>query len=210
MAVYIPEIYRITGRVCQFIAIWFFLKPFYCIFYRVKVIGRENLPKDKKLCIVMPNHLSNNDPPLLSATLNIPIAWMAKEELFKVPILGWLITILATFSVNREKLEKTTIKAAKEIVAKNWNLGIFLEGTRSKIPGQLGKPNAGPAYISNLTGVPVLPVGIDGSNKLFGAITVKIGKPFYPGKDLEKARWQCAEKLSELTGLKVPDKELVK
>lgn len=204
MAVYIPEIYHLIGRVCQFIAIWFFIKPFYCIFYRIKVTGRENLPKDKKLCIVMPNHLSNNDPPLLSATLNIPIAWMAKEELFVNFPLRFLITILGAFSVDRQKLEKTTIKATKEIVEKNWNLGLFLEGTRSKTPGVLGEPNIGPAYIARLNGLGILPVGIVGSNKLFGSITVKIGKLFYPDKDLEKAKWQCAEKLAELTGFKLP------
>ena len=206
MAVYIPTIYDFIGRICQFIAIQFFIKPFYSVFYRVNVIGKENIPEEKTPCVVMPNHLSNNDPPLISASIDIPIAWMAKEELFKTPFLGWLITLLAAFSVNREKVEKTTIKAAKEIVAKNWSAGIFLEGTRSKTPGQLGKPNVGPAYIATLAHIPILPIGIIGSNKLFGTITIKIGKLFYPDKDLEKARWQCAEKLSELTGFKLPER----
>ena len=204
MAVYIPTIYDFIGKVCQFIAIQFFIKPFYAVFYKVRVVGKENIPKDKTACVVMPNHLSNNDPPLVSASIDFSIAWMAKDELFRVPILGWIITLLAAFSVNREKVEKTTIKAAKEIIKKKWSVGVFLEGTRSKIPGQLGKPNAGPAYIAILGHIPILPVGIVGSDKRSGEITIKIGKPFYPDKDLEKARWQCAEKLSELTGFKIP------
>ena len=128
---------------------------------------------------------------------------MAKKELFETPFIGWAITMLGAFLVDREKVSKTTIRGAKEVLSKGWCLGMFLEGTRSKIPGLLNKPNVGPAYISNLTGVPVLPVGITGSNKKGGPVTVKIGKLFYPERDLEKARWHCAEKLAELTGLKV-------
>ena len=152
----------------------------------------------------MPNHLSNLDPPLVSAALKIFIAYMAKEELFSVPVISFLIKILGAFSVNREKVEKTTIKAAKELIENGWCVGVFLEGTRSKTEGVLGKPNVGAPYIATLTGVPILPVGIIGSNKPFGPITVKIGKLFYPEQDLEAASWQCAEKLTELTGLKAP------
>jgi len=151
----------------------------------------------------MSNHLSNNDPPILSTAFMIPIAYMAKKELFSTPFFGWAITMLGAFSVDRDKIEKTTIKATKEIIQKKWCLGIFLEGTRSKNPGVLGNPNIGVAYISSLNNVPILPVGIIDSNKPFGPVTVKIGKSFYPDKDLEKARWQCAEKLSELTGFKL-------
>lgn len=188
----------------QFIAIWFFLAPFYYLIRTVKIYGKGNIPKDKKPFIVMPNHLSNLDPPLMSTVLNVPIAWMAKKELYSVPLIGFLITILGAFSVDREKVGKITIKATKQILEKNWCLGIFLEGTRNKTPGILQNPNLGPAYISNLTNVPILPVGILGTNKRFGKITVRIGKLFYPDRDLETARWQCAEKLAELTGFKMP------
>lgn len=151
----------------------------------------------------MPNHLSNYDPPMVSAVINKPLAHMAKEELFEVPFLNWFLRSVGVFSVDREKVEKTTVKAAIEIVKKNWGLVVFLEGTRSKTPGVLGKPNVGPAYFSRICGVPILPVGITGSDKPFGPITVKIGKLFIPDNDLEKARWQCAEKLAELTGFRL-------
>ncbi len=185
--------------------IWLLFIPIYCIFYRTKIYGKENIPKDKKPFIVMPNHLSNNDPPIISMTLMLPVAYMAKKELFNIPFIGWAITMLGAFSVDREKLERTTLRAAKEVIQKGWCLGMFLEGTRSKTPNTLGKPNIGPVYMSHLTKTPILPIGIIDSNKPFGPITVRIGKPFYPEKDLEKAKWQCAEKLSELTGFKVPE-----
>ena len=205
MAVYNPNRYDSwLTKLYQYLVIWVLFVPVYYGLYRMKVYGKENLPKDKKPFIVMPNHLSNNDPPIISTALNIPIAYMAKKELYEVPFLGWAITILGAFSVDREKVEKTTIKAAKEVLEKNWCLGMFLEGTRSKTPEMLGVPNLGAAYIANLNKVPILPVGIVGSNKQFGPITVRIGELFYPDSDLEKARWQCSKKLSELTGFKVP------
>ena len=207
MAYYNPKTYNIFTRVWQAFIVWVILVPVYYVFYRLKVFGKENIPKGDKGFVIMPNHLSNNDPPLICCALNLGIAYMAKKELFDVPFWGSLIKSLGAFSIDREKVEKTSIKAAKEILNKGWNVGIFLEGTRSKNPGFLGKPNLGPAFISNLAKVPIIPVGIVGSNKLFGPITVRIGQPFYPDSDLEKAKWECAEKLSELTGFKIPARD---
>lgn len=206
MTIYNPNTYNPFTAFLQYLTIWLLLKPIYHIIFKLKVYGKENIPKDKKPFIVMPNHLSNNDPPLVSSVLNIPIAYMAKKELYSVPFWGWAITTLGAFSVDREKVEKTTIKATKEITSKGWCLGLFLEGTRSKTPGVLGNPNVGPAYIANLNNVPILPIGIVGTNKLFGHVIVRIGDIFHPDKDLETARWQCAEKLAELTGFKLPEK----
>ena len=203
MAIYNPNRYNWLTKLYQYLVIWLLFVPVYCIFYRMKVYGKENIPKEKPF-IVMPNHLSNNDPPVVSTALMIPIAYMAKKELFEVPFLGWAITTLGAFLVDREKVSKTTIKGAKDVLSKKWCLGMFLEGTRSKTPGVLGEPNVGPVYISSLNNIPILPIGIVGTNKPFGPIRIKIGKPFYPDKDLEKARWQCARRLAELTGFKLP------
>ena len=54
-----------------------------------------------------------------------------------------------------------------------------------------------------------MPVGVTGSNKPFGPVTVRVGKPFYPDEDLEKAKLQCAEKLAELTGFKVVEEDTI-
>ena len=203
VAIYNPKRYNWITKFYQYIVIWLLFRPVYYLFYRLKIYGKENIPKDGKPFIVMPNHLSNNDPPLISLALNMPVAYMAKKELVEIPFLKWAITMLGAFLVDRENVSKTTIKGAKEILSKGWCLGMFLEGTRSKIPGVLGKPNVGPAYIANLTGVPILPIGILGSNKSFGPIIMKIGKTFYPERDLEKAKQHCIEKLAELTGFKI-------
>ena len=204
MSVYNPNRYNWITKLIQYLVIYFLFVPIYYVFFIIKIYGKENIPKDKKPFVVMPNHIANLDPPLVSVALKMPVAYMAKEELYSVPVINWFITIMGAFSVKREKVEKTTIIATKEILKKGWAVGLFLEGTRSKNKGELGKPFVGPAYVSNLNNVPILPVGITGTDKLFGNVVVKIGKPFFPDKDLEKAKWQCAEKLCELTGFKMP------
>ena len=177
MTVYKPYSFDVYVRIFHALAI-IFLKFVFYGFFRLKVIGRENIPRGKKPFVVMPNHLSNLDPPVVSAALDIHIASMAKEELYRNWFFRWLILSLGAFSVNRKKIEKGTIKTAKEVISKGWCLGVFLEGTRSKTPGILGMPNLGPAYFANLVDVPILPVGITCSNKMFGPIAVKIGKLF--------------------------------
>ena len=204
MSVYNPNRYNWITKLIQYLVIYFLFVPCYYVLFRIKIYGKENIPKDKKPFVVMPNHIANLDPPLVSVALKMPVAYMAKEELYSVPVINWFITIMGAFSVKREKVEKTTIIATKEILKKGWAVGLFLEGTRSKNKGELGKPFVGPAYVSNLNNVPILPVGITGTDKLFGNVVVKIGKPFFPDKDLEKAKWQCAEKICELTGFKMP------
>lgn len=207
MSVYNPKRYNWITKLWHYLIICFVFIPFYYVLYRLKVYGKENVPKNKKPYIIMPNHLSNLDPPMVSAVLKIPIGYMAKKELYSVPFWGWMITTLGAFSVDRQKVTKTTIIAVKELLQKGWPVCVFLEGTRSTTPGILGKPFLGPAYFAKENKVPILPVGIVNSDKLFGPVTVRIGKLFYPEKDLETAKWQCAKKLSELTGLKLPDKD---
>ncbi|MBI1857911.1 MAG: 1-acyl-sn-glycerol-3-phosphate acyltransferase [Candidatus Melainabacteria bacterium] len=206
MKVYRPNHYNPIGALYYYLVIFLFLTPFYRLLFKIKVKGKENIPKDKKTYIVMPNHISNFDPPLVSVALRIPIAYMAKIELFQVPVLRELIYSLSAFSVNREKVELSTIKFAGEILKKGWHVGMFLEGTRSKISGKLGYPNIGPAYLALKNKVQILPVGITGSYKFFEPLNVIIGKAYTPKEHLEEARWECAEKLSELTGYQLPDK----
>ena len=118
MAIYNPNQFNTFGRLFQAFAVNYFISPYYYLSYKIKITGKKNIPKDKPF-IVMPNHLSNFDPPLISVVFHdTRIAYMAKKELFEVPFLKQLIYLLGAFSVDREKIEKTTIKATKEIIKK--------------------------------------------------------------------------------------------
>ena len=124
----------------QFYAITVVCKPFWSLFYKIKVEGRENIPKGEKI-ILAGNHISYFDPFLLFLATYRPVAFMAKMELFERSTkdtllakfidnwrIGWMDR-LGAFSVNREKLEVSTIKTARDVLkTKRWTLGIFPQG----------------------------------------------------------------------------------
>lgn len=150
------------------------------------------------------------DPPLLGTFLSLPLAFIAKKELFKNFWLGFLISLASTIPVDRELAETKTFRLAKKSLASKafnyyaWQLGIFIEGTRSKIPGQLAKPNKGPIFIAKLAKTKILPIGISYRGKK--EIIVKIGKAYSidPKAELEDQAWLCLEKISELCDYSMP------
>jgi len=194
----------------QWILVYIFFIPFFKIVYKAKIIGRENIPKDRSF-IVAANHMSYLDPVVLSMAIRRPVAYMAKEELFHVPILSPLIQALGAFAVNRQNLEIATIKSAKNVVAtKKWILCIFPQGTRVK-PGRIQRIGQGFAYLSKATKAEILPVAIMGSDKYHflpfsGNLTIKIGKPLPACTDMEETMDQWGQAIAELTGYEY-DKE---
>ena len=184
----------------QYFIIYFILYPFFKIFYRVEVHGRENIP-DGESIIIAANHISYFDPTIVSLAVTKPIAYMAKEELFHIPVFSSIIQTLGAFAVNRAKLEIATIRSAKAILSTDWHLCIFPEGTRIKT-GKIGKINKGFGYLAKSTKTRILPLGIVGSNTCCGKLIVKIGKPLPVPEDPEKVADSWGKAISELTGLK--------
>lgn len=183
----------------QYMVIYLILYPFFKIFYRVKVYGRENIPKGKSL-IIAANHLSYFDPVIVPLAIKKPIAYMAKKELFQVPVLSQILRILGAFAVNREKLEIATIRSAKTVLGTDWFLGIFPEGTRVT-NNKVGTIQRGFGYLAKTTNSEILPVGIVGSNTFCGKLVVRIGKPIPVPATPEEAIEQWGRAIEELTGL---------
>ena len=113
-------------------------------FYRTRG-NKIELPE--RGCIVCCNHLSNFDPVLLALTQRRPINYMAKAELFKNPLLGWLIRQLGAFPVQRGAGDGKAIQEAEKVIEEGRLLGIFIEGTRSKT-GEFLRPKSGAAIIA--------------------------------------------------------------
>ena len=157
---------------------------FFKVFTRWKVVGLNNIPSDGALLIVS-NHLSNADPPLLSVTLKRNALFMAKKELFRNPILGYFVYGFGAFPVHRGQLDRQALRHAEKVLADRKILVIFPEASRSK-EGRLKKAFPGSALIAVRTGVPIVPVAITGTEKVVGlkwilrhpAIQVRFGKPF--------------------------------
>lgn len=164
----------------------FIIRPLLLLLTRWQVEGKENIPKDGAL-IVVANHLSLIDPPLLSASIPRRIVFMAKEELFHHPILGPLTRGWHAFPVSRGRADREAIRRAEQVLKKDMVLGIFPEAMRSA-DGQMQRGYTGAALIARRSGARVLPIGIAGSEKIRGpgfifhrpSISVNIGKPFVP------------------------------
>lgn len=155
------------------------LNLFFFGIFRLHVEGRENVPQTGAI-IVAPNHKSYWDPPVIGVAFHTRIIhYMAKEELFKNPLFGWLIRQFGTFPVKRGAVDRTAIRqAVRELKAGN-PLGIFPEGTRIRKEG-LGRFHSGMASLALMTGTPIIPVAVIGSKDLphkKGPLAVLIGKP---------------------------------
>ena len=153
---------------------------------RFQVRGRENVPAQGPLLIAA-NHLNLADPPVLSVSISRKVMFMAKEELFRSRLSGYFIRNLGAFPIRRGQVDRVALRRAEQLMAQGWALGMFPEGGRSK-NAQLQAALPGSALIALRSGVPVLPVGITGTEKIKGVgwifrrprITVNIGRPFSP------------------------------
>lgn len=207
--------YNWFRRLAQFYAIFVVCIPFWSLFYKIEVIGRENVPKDRKI-IPAANHISYFDPFLVFMSTWKSVAFMAKKELFERSTkntllakildnwrIGWLDR-LGAFSVNREKLEVSTIKTAKDVLkTKSWTLGIFPQGGIRK-NRKIENVNKGFAVLAKMVGVDILPIGITGCESYNwdfwhkAKITVKIGKPISSNQEIDEIQHQWAHAVAEL------------
>ncbi len=168
---------------------------------RWEVRGRERVPRHGPL-IVVANHLSNADPPILAAAvLYRRIRYMAKVELFRFPI-GIVMRLYGAFPVRRFEADARALLAAERILRHGGALGMFPEGHRSRT-GYIGKPRPGTALVALRTGAVVLPCAIEGTEQLRNPlavlrrprIAVTIGEPF----SLEQVKRPSEADVSEAT-----------
>src|SRR5690606_34937430 len=128
--------------------------------YRWEIRGAEHVPSEGAV-VVCCNHINNLDPPLLGSALERPIRFMAKEELFKIPVLSFLIRRFGAFPVNRGAADKRAVKQALTFLKQGEVLGVFPEGTRSRT-GELGAGHTGAAFIALKGKAQVVPAAVIG------------------------------------------------
>ena len=151
------------------------VKVFYKFMFKIEIEGIENIPKDKNF-LVVPNHMSYYDPPLIVAFLPVDMAYMAKESLFHVPVVGRVIKSFGAFPVKTSGNDISAVKTAIKILKDGKSLTIFPEGTRVKTPGVLGEGKLGAAMIAAKAGVGFLPVGIDTRYKFRRKVKLTVGE----------------------------------
>ena len=171
---------------------------------RWQIRGGENIPTRGPLLIVA-NHLSLADPPLLGVSLSRKVFFMAKQELFRFRLAGYFIGSLGAFPVHRGRMDRQAIRQAHQVLVDNSALVMFPEGTRSE-NSQLRSAFPGPALIAVHSGAPILPVGITGTERFKGVdwllhrprVIVNVGRPFYPSV---VGRRPTKAELTQLTSL---------
>jgi len=152
------------------------LKVYFGIFYRVRIKGMENVPKEGGL-ILCANHIGRLDMFFIAYKIKRLVHFMAKAELYKYPIIKWFLNNVGAFPVKRGTGDIGAAKTVYKLLKNGEMIGIMPEGTRTKGKEQV-KPKSGAAMFALSAGVPILPVGISGTYKFFSVVNVNIGKPF--------------------------------
>ena len=172
----------------------------YCkIVYRIKIYGKENVPKEGAL-VFCGNHRTYLDPPLIVVTAGRHMRFMAKEELRKNPLFAFLGALFEGIYVKRDEKDISALKEALKTLKNGGCIGIFPEGTRNGLEKNDGKIKNGAAYMALKTNAKIIPIGIIGPSKPFTRNAIIYGKPidlskYITGKKVEK---ETEDKVSEI------------
>lgn len=174
------------------------------LLFRVRFLNAERVPRGG--AILAGNHVSYLDPALLWCGAPRPVHFVAKKELWGSRFIGWCLDQFWAFPIDRSGADRQAIQTATSLLERGDLIGMFPEGTRRRGGGEddLGEAHGGVAFIAMRAEVPVVPVGIVGTEKAWPAgqkwprfvrITFSFGEPIWPGH-FEGSR---KERVSEMT-----------
>lgn len=182
--------------------------------YKLTVSSMEELPQDRGFILAC-NHISSLDPVMLGIACPRRVSYMAKQELFRIPVLGFLIRQLGAFPVSRGKGDTTAINTAIEIVKAGGVLGIFPEGGRSR-DGKFHKVKSGTVVVASQTNADIVPACIVwGERRWFRRRPVEIkfgpvienaalGITDHSKTELRAANALLGSRIAELLGVEAP------
>lgn len=202
--------FNFLTRLYQYYSLYILFFPIFgFLFYNFKINRNKKLDK-KKLYIIAPNHVSYLDVFIVNHAMGMPLAYMAKQELFRISTklqryVARNIYRLGAFAVNREKVSVSTIRTTKEVFKAKYNLCIFPQGGIRKNK-TIENINGGFIYFAKTNKVDIVPVGISGLEeynwKPFKKkeIKINVGEPISWQLDECEILSQWCEQISQLTG----------
>lgn len=173
--------------------------------YRVRAIGRENVPRSGAV-ILAPNHFSQMDHFFVGIYMRRKIRFMAKSQLFGTPVLTYVYKHGGAFPVRRGHHDEEAFKTAFAVLEQGELLLLYAEGGRSR-SGKLGEVKPGLGRIALESGVPVVPVAIQGSERVrrwkrfrFPKVTIRYGEPLSFAVETGPSRERQLEVSEEIFG----------
>lgn len=174
------------------------------LLFGLEARGTEHVPRAGALLVVA-NHSSLLDPPIVGGMAPRPLSFLAKEELFRIPLFGRFMHGLNARPLKREGADPRALRTALRLLEEGHALLVFPEGTRGE-EGTLRPPKAGAAFLAVLSGVPVVPAYVQGSGRVWprgralprtGKVIVTFGPPLRfdrrQGAD-RKAQYEAASR----------------
>ncbi len=148
------------------------------LLFGYRAIDRDNVPATGAV-IVACNHVSYFDPVALGVGFTRPVTYLAKKQLFAIPVLGPIIAALGAYPLDREAGGVAAVRAALRALKEGRCVGIFPEGTRNRHGDAPEK--GGAALLAALSGAPVVPAAISGTRAIrpFHRIRVIYGQPIH-------------------------------
>ena len=162
---------------------WLFCKSW----IRLRVVGREHIDNNRGGLFLV-NHQSFLDPLFVAVFLGRPVSYLARDSLFRVPVIGWILRNTHVIPISREAARGGSIRVALERLESGFLVGIFPEGTRTS-DGKVGDFRPGFLALARRTQQPIYPVGIVGADRVMsrnakwirpGRVDVVIGAPLTP------------------------------
>jgi 1-acyl-sn-glycerol-3-phosphate acyltransferase len=139
------------------------VKPAILVYFRLRRLGTEHVPDGG--VILASNHRSFLDPFAIGCCIGRPIYFVAKRELFKNPMLGWLLNCLGAFPIRRGQSDDESMDTALALLERGQAVVIFPEGTRIRT-GSLARPKRGVGRLALQSGKPVVPIAVEGSENV--------------------------------------------
>lgn len=164
--------------------IWWIVAPIFKVFHPCKLVGENHFPQNGGLLCA--NHSSWSDPVCLAVALGHKrqLRAMAKAELMRIPVIGWLLKKAGIFAVERGQADMSAIKTAMKHLKNEENVLVFPEGTRVRNGvdkhGNKAEAKTGAAMLAVRTGVKIVPIYIPVKKNWFKVTKIVIGEPYLP------------------------------